>query len=95
MNHEVNFTMLVTISYMFYAFGIVFAVCELGERASGAFVEVNEIIEELNWYLFPRKIQRILPIILVLSQQPVSYECFASVLCNRAAFESVSQDQIL
>lgn len=94
MNHEVDFVMLVTISYTCYAFGLVFTVCELGERASGAFVEIYGKIEEFKWYLLPNRIQQMMPIILILAQQPVSYECFASILCNRTSFEGVSLNQI-
>lgn len=75
---------------MCYAFGIVFLVCELGERASGTFFEISDEIDQLKWYLFSDQIKRMFPTILIFAQQSVNFECFGSILCNREAFQSVS-----
>lgn len=76
-------------SYASYAFGLVFICCELGQRVSGSFTEINSAVDHLNWYLFPMTVQRIMPIIINNAQQPIEIECFGSVRCNRKSFKEV------
>lgn len=75
---------------IFYAFGVVFVVSELGQRINLAFKEIGEIISEFDWYLFPAKIQRMLPFIINYAQQSVDITCFGSAVCDRDTFKSVS-----
>lgn len=75
---------------LFESFLTVFGVCELGERLCMAFNEINIAIEQLKWYLFPHQIRKMLPTILVVSQEPVGLSIFGSMLCNRKTFKEVS-----
>lgn len=59
-------------------FVVVFITCELGQRLANAFSEINELIEEFQWYRFS-----------ILSQKPVSLGCFGSFLCGREAYKIV------
>lgn len=72
-------------------FGIilVFISCELGQRMGDAFEEIGITIGEFDWYLFPIKIQRMLPMIIADAQQPVEVECFGSIACTRETFRKV------
>lgn len=74
----------------FCAFGSVSVSCEMGERFSGAFREISDLINEFKWYQFPNNVQRILPFLLLHTQQPIALECFGSILCVREALKSVS-----
>lgn len=67
----------------------VFITCELGEKMSDAFVEINFTIDQFNWYLFPIDIKRMLPIIMANAQQPVTLEFFGSISCIRDVFKKV------
>lgn len=49
-------------------FGSVFLACEVGQRFTDLFEEINDILDRLNWYLFPNKLQRLLPTVLVNAQ---------------------------
>lgn len=86
--------MTIIISYGSYGFGLVFTVCELGQRVSHSFTEINSIVDQLDWYLFPNEIQKIMPIIINNVQQPIEIECFGDVRCNRKSFKKVSSKQI-
>lgn len=79
-----------TIMELIYAFGVIFAASEMGQRLQQAFDECSDIIYQLDWYLFPAEIQRILPIIINFSQQPIIFECFGSMVCDRETFKYVS-----
>lgn len=76
--------------YAFYAFGAVFIMCELSQRITNSFEDMSDKIQSFEWYLFPREIQKILPINLIATQQPVVLECFGSVGALRETFKKVS-----
>lgn len=64
--------------------------CEIGERLNTEFMEVFQLIEQLKWYLFPTKVRKLLPFIMISVQEPVNIECFASISCCRDTFKRVS-----
>lgn len=68
---------------------LVFIACELGQRINNAFDEIDSTIEQFDWYLFPIEVKRILPMIIVIAQQPIALECFGSIACSREIFEKV------
>lgn len=74
---------------MSYAFQTVFITCEICQRITNGCDKFNDQIERFEWYLFPANIQRILPTIIINVQQPVYFECFGSIACNRDAFKQV------
>lgn len=79
-----------SILYGFCGFGLVFSTCEIGQRFTKAFDEIDREIEQLDWYLFPIEIQRILPTIIINAQEPIVIECFGIISCNRDQFKKVS-----
>lgn len=84
-----------TVFQIFWSTGLAFIPCELGERTSGTFVEICDEIDNFDWYAFPMKIQKILPLILINAQEPVAIECFGSIACARDVFKRVSKTQII
>lgn len=79
----------ITIFYAFYAFGIVIIICELGQRLTNAFEEIGDVIDEFEWNLFSLEIQKILPTILMVVQQPVELRYFGSTSGLRETFKKV------
>lgn len=75
--------------------GLALIPCELGERLTGAFGGICDEIENFNWYAFPIKVQRMLPVILIDAQEPVVLKCFGSISCVRDVFKRVSKMQII
>ena len=75
--------------YLFYGFGLIFVTCELCQRMTNGCEEFIDVIQQFDWYLFAFKIQRILPTILINVQQPVYFECFGSIACDRKTFKQV------
>lgn len=71
-------------------FGVVLIMCELAQRACDHFNDIDEIMLQWNWYLFPNEIQRILPLVLIVVQTPVQLECFRSISCTRETFQKAS-----
>lgn len=81
--------LVVSTLYAFFVFLILFAVCELGERTGNIFIELDYEIGQLDWYLFPMNIQKMLPTLMANSQKPVVFNCFGSVACTRWQFQKV------
>lgn len=73
-----------------FSSGFAFIPCELGERMTNFFNEINDEFDQLNWYRFPIDAQKMLPIILNIVQKPVMIHCFGSVFCTREIFKDVS-----
>lgn len=87
---NLSFVVSVVFFYVGYAFGLVFTVCELCQRISKSFLKINAIVDQLNWYLFPKNVQKMMLIISIMVQQSVDVECFGSIACNRDTFKRVS-----
>ena len=68
---------------------ILFATCELADRISTEFDDINDMVNKLDWYSFPVTIQKTLPLIIMNTQKSVGFVCFGSILCNRDTFKKV------
>lgn len=72
-----------------YSFVLLFILCELGERVRIRFEEIDNEINNMNWYLYPIKIQRMLPTMQMMSQQDVQLTAFGNFPCSRDNFKRV------
>lgn len=81
--------LFVSILYGVFVFIILFAACELGERLGNIFIEFDDEIGQLNWYIFPFEVQKLLPIIVINTHKPVIIKCFGSVAGTRRQFQKV------
>lgn len=74
-----------------WSFGLIFVASELCQRISSAFDEIDYEVDQLSWYLFPIEIWRMLPMIIMSAQEPITFECFGSISCERITFKNVSK----
>lgn len=81
---------LVVVTDACYSFGTVFLACDFGQRMTNAFADINMMIGQFNWYLFPLEIKKMLPTIIMSAQEPVVLEVFGSIACSREAYHQVS-----
>lgn len=93
MHHGNIIPVLLMILCGIFAFTLVFITCELSQRLGNAFDEIDFIVDQFDWYLFPIEMKRLLPLIMSISQQPVSLECFGSIMCTREVFKNVRINQ--
>lgn len=73
----------------FWAFNLVFFSTEIGQRFSNAFEEIDDEMNQIDWYRLPIKIQRLLPIAMMNTQATVAIDCFGSLSCNHETFRKV------
>lgn len=75
--------------YGFWAFGMVYFACELGQRLSIAYDDVENKVSKLDWYLLPMETQRMLPTLMCNTQKPFKVVCFGGISCERDTFKTV------
>lgn len=74
----------------FGALLLVFVACESGQRFSNAFSEVGGAFSQLDFYLLPIKIRRILPAVIIYMQEPMFVKFFGNLSATREQFKRVS-----
>lgn len=85
-----SFVLLMITLDALVSFGSVFIICELCQRITNAFEEIEDVITQFKWYIFPDEVKRMLSIIINTGQQSVELKCFGSTSCNRETFKKVS-----
>lgn len=70
-----------------WAYLLVFSACELGQRFSNAFDGIGDTIGQLEWYLLPNNIQKILPGTMQYTQQTSAITFLGSFSCSREQFK--------
>lgn len=76
--------------YGFWVCALLLLVGEVGQKLSEKFTEINGVMDQLNWYAYPREVKRMLPMILTNLQQPVIIKCFVFIFCDREYSKRVS-----
>lgn len=69
---------------------MLFFSCEIGQRFTNAFDEIDDATIQLDWYLLPMNVKCALPIIMLATQKGMMIECFGSTVCNRETLKRVS-----
>lgn len=80
---------LIALCFLFAAFSMIFTLCELGERITGRFNEIDNEIFYSDWYTFPMNVQKILPIIINGTQSSIVFRGIGSMECTRESFKRV------
>lgn len=60
-----------------------------GKRFSDTTDEIDNAIIQLDWYLFPHEIERILPIVMQNTQEPSVIKFFGNCSCSHMQFRKV------
>lgn len=81
--------MMFLITQLFIAVTLALITNEFSEQICNEFNQINDEIDKLNWYLFPQRVQRILPVIMLNLQKRIYFECFGGISCNREFFKKV------
>ena len=67
----------------------------MGGRINRAFGEIEDEMYQMDWHLFPMKLQKMVPIILINAQQPVEFMGFGNFPANRETMKRVNKIQII
>lgn len=74
----------------FWSFCSLALFCHFGEIVSSRFDEIDNAMFQSEWYLFPNRIQRVLPLVISGTQQPVIIRGFGNLLLTDDSFKRVS-----
>lgn len=67
----------------------IFFVCEFGQRLSGQFDMLDAAFCQCKWYLLSIELQRMLVIVMSITQQPVILQGYGNIQCTRGSFKQV------
>lgn len=81
---------MITLYELTCSFALMFIICEVFGKINHGFETISHAMDQSRWYLFPRQIQKILPIVLINAQQIVDFNCFRDTPCNRETFKKVN-----
>lgn len=79
----------VGLARLVYVSGVMFAYCEMGEQVTSAFEEIEHMLAELDWHLFPSEIQRMMPMLLMVARQPVDFMGYGNLPASRYTMQRV------
>lgn len=68
---------------IFWSFAQIYLFCELGERLSKRFDEIDYELFDYEWYQWPNEIQKVLPIIMNETQTRIVLKAFGNIECSR------------
>lgn len=71
---------------------ILFLICNSGGYASGAFGKID-IYEQCEWYRFPAKVQRMLPMIITICHKRTVVQGFGNISCTRETYGTVNLER--
>lgn len=83
-----------TLSYAFYSFGAILLVCEIGQIVSDAFEDNWHLHDQFKWHSFPTEILHVLPLVMMISQQPVDIQFFGNHSCKRCFSRKISTEYV-
>lgn len=64
-------------------------VCEICQRINLVYEKCYDMIGQIEWYLYPVEIQRLLPLIIMVAQRPIQIVYFGSGTCDRELIKKV------
>lgn len=82
-------SLLFALLSIYWSFVQMFIFCNFGENINDHFSRVDDTIYDCDWYTFPKEIQRMLPVVMISAQRPVTLTGFANFSCTRQAFKKV------
>lgn len=83
--------MVITLlTLLFQSIVLVFALCELSNKISSQFDDLSDIIYRSVWYRCSLNVQRLLPTILIATQESFELSGYGNVPYNRGTFIDVS-----
>lgn len=89
-HHQSNSAELfLIVAEIMYAYFFTFTPCEIGQRITNAFDECSDTLNQFHWYLFTPGIQRMLPMIIQFTQEPIVLYCFGTKAAIRDTFKYV------
>lgn len=81
--------LVMAFAYALYSFGLLFAACEIIQNVCDAVNAFDMEIVQSDWYLYPLKMKKMLPMIVNMAQKPVEIKWFGSSAANRDTFKKV------
>lgn len=76
---------------MFASIIFILIFCEIGEKVTQMFVEIDREICQIRWFRFPIGVQRYFVTIMSFSQNTVKFDGFGNITGSREVFKQVKK----
>lgn len=83
------FEILVVLIIAIWVFGLVFFICDLGERITYHHDMFYRELERSEWNMLSTRLQRLYMMFLTDAQQSTYISCYGNVSCTRDTFKTV------
>lgn len=91
MSQHNNVDVVRLIVFLFAALLYIAYLCHFGERVTSQFDRINFAIDQCSWYDYPMEMQRILPMMSMMAQNPVLVEAaYLNIGCSREVLKKVN-----
>lgn len=74
----------------YWSFSSLFLICEFGQMVTNHFDKLNDAVDECDYTLFPKEVQKVWPIVMLNIQQAFVLRTFESAACSRESFKRVN-----
>lgn len=81
--------LVMPLNFSFWAFTVLYFYCNFGEMLSQESQVFNDELWQCNWYLLPIKVQRMLVMFMIDTEQPMSIHGYGNIECSRNTFRKV------
>lgn len=88
-NGNSSLMLLIALGYGLNSFGLVFITCEFSQRGCDAVNSFDFEIGQIDWYLCPIEMKKMLPTIMNMAQKPVAIKGFGTMAADREIFKKV------
>lgn len=72
---------------------LLFAMFYVGQRLHSSLMDLYDVIYQLEWYRYPRKVQRLLLFTMMRAQQPFYISAYGVMPCDLENFLGVSANE--
>lgn len=67
------------------------AYCEMGQQVTNSFGKIENTLTQMDWHLFPIETQRMMPMLLMVAQQPLEFMGYGNFSATRDIMKKVAQ----
>ena len=83
--------LLIAFGYALYSVGLLCIVCEICQHGCDTINAFDMEIGQIDWYLYPIEMKKILPVIINMVQKPIEFKWFGSMASDRETFKQVNE----
>lgn len=70
-------------------------ICYVGEGVRTKYLQLNDAIYDVSWYLYPVKLEKLVPLMLMHAEKPAKFESVGGLDCSLETLKTVTTSYAL